>query len=43
MKFFDLDGDGKVNLVGCIFGWFCELVINYYFKIYGLEDIVEYN
>ena len=41
-QLFDSDGDGKANLIGCIPGWSCELVINHHLQAYGLQDTVEH-
>ena len=42
-KLFDSDGDGKANLVGCNAGWACELMIDHYLEVYGLQDTVEHD
>lgn len=37
---FDLDGDGKADLVGCNRDWRCAQVIDHHLEAYGLEDTV---
>ena len=37
-KAFDLNGDGKADLIACPPGWGCEKVIAHHMKVYGLED-----
>jgi len=39
-KLFDIDGDGKADLVGCNPGWGCQGVIDHHLKAYGLENTV---
>lgn len=43
VKLFDINNDGKVDFIGCISGWGCEVVINYQIDVYGLSKIVIYN
>jgi general L-amino acid transport system substrate-binding protein len=38
--FFDNDGDGKADLIGCNEGWGCEAVIEHHLDAYGLRDTV---
>ncbi|HEY9673063.1 MAG TPA: glycine betaine/L-proline ABC transporter substrate-binding protein ProX [Waterburya sp.] len=40
-QLFDSDRDGKANLVGCVPGWACELVIEYHINTYGLQNTIE--
>lgn len=42
-KRFDADGDGKVDLAGCIPGWGCERVIKHHLDEYGLRDSISHN
>jgi len=37
-KAFDLNGDGKADMIACPPGWGCEKTIGYHMKVYGLED-----
>lgn len=39
-KLFDIDGDGKADLIGCNPGWGCEVVIDHHLPAYGLTDTV---
>lgn len=39
-KRFDVDGDGKADLAGCVTGWGCERVIEHHLTEYGLRDTV---
>lgn len=36
VKIFDINGDGKVDMMGCLLGWGCEVVINYQNKVFDL-------
>ncbi|AKG53934.1 L-proline glycine betaine binding ABC transporter ProX [Dehalogenimonas sp. WBC-2] len=38
---FDIDGDGKAEMVACPPGWGCELMIDHMFEAYGLNDTVD--
>lgn len=38
---FDLNNNGKADLIGCNVGWGCERVINHHLQAYGLEKTVE--
>ncbi len=40
---FDVDGDGKADLAGCVPGWGCERVIEHELTEYGLRDTVTHN
>lgn len=40
---FDVDGDGKADLAGCVPGWGCERVIEHQLTEYGLRDTVTHN
>lgn len=40
-KLFDMDGDGKADLIGCNPGWGCESLINHHIETYGLQATVE--
>ncbi|MEO0458410.1 MAG: glycine betaine/L-proline ABC transporter substrate-binding protein ProX [Cyanobacteria bacterium P01_A01_bin.114] len=42
-KLFDLDGNGKANLVGCPAGWRCRDVIEHHLTAYQLRDTVEHD
>lgn len=37
---FDIDGDGKADLAGCVKGWGCERVIEHHLTQYGLRETV---
>ncbi|NDJ54930.1 MAG: glycine betaine/L-proline ABC transporter substrate-binding protein ProX [Chloroflexi bacterium] len=39
---FDIDGNGKADLIGCNAGWGCEAVINRHIEIFELGDTVEH-
>lgn len=39
---FDVDGNGKADLIGCNLGWGCELVIEHHLDVYDLRDTVEH-
>jgi ABC-type proline/glycine betaine transport system substrate-binding protein/ABC-type amino acid transport substrate-binding protein len=41
-KVFDVDGNGKADLIGCNIGWGCELVIEHHLDVYDLRDTVEH-
>ena len=38
---FDLDGNGKADLIGCNPGWDCKTTIDRHIQAYGLSDTVE--
>ena len=38
---FDLDGNGKADLIGCNAGWECAKTIDRHIEAYGLSDTVE--
>lgn len=40
-KLFDVDGNGKANLIGCNPGWACELIMDHQIEAFGLQDTVE--
>lgn len=40
---FDMDGDGKADLAGCVPGWGCERVIEHHLDEYGLRDTITHN
>jgi len=40
-RIFDINGNGKADLVGCEVGWGCESVIAHHIDAYGLRDTVE--
>ena len=40
---FDIDGDGKADLAGCVPGWGCERVIEHQLTEFGLRDTVTHN
>jgi len=42
-KLFDMNGNGKADLVGCNAGWGCEKVIEHQLDAYKLRDTVEHN
>jgi len=37
---FDVNGDGKADLVACPPGWGCERVISHHFEVYGLDEYI---
>lgn len=39
-KLFDIDGDGKADLIGCNPGWGCEPVVDHHLAAYDLTDTV---
>lgn len=39
---FDVDGDGRADLIGCNEGWACAEVIDYHLQEYGLNSTVEH-
>ncbi|MGB3494389.1 MAG: glycine betaine/L-proline ABC transporter substrate-binding protein ProX [Elainellaceae cyanobacterium] len=39
---FDVDGNGKADLIGCNEGWSCAEVVNHHLDVYGLNDTVEH-
>ena len=39
---FDIDGDGKADLIGCDAGWTCETVIQHQLDAFELRDTVNY-
>lgn len=41
-KLFDIDGNGKADLVGCDAGWGCSKVTSYHLDKYGLNDNIDY-
>lgn len=41
LEAFDPDGNGTIEMVGCIPGWACSDVIDHHMETYGLEDIIE--
>lgn len=41
-KIYDLNGNGKADLIGCDLNWSCGFFINYQLKVFGLEDTVEH-
>jgi glycine betaine/proline transport system substrate-binding protein len=42
-KLFDIDGNGKADLTGCVPGWGCHDVIEYQLDAYGMRDTVQHN
>jgi glycine betaine/proline transport system substrate-binding protein len=40
-QLFDIDGNGKANLIGCNPGWGCNLAIAHHLEAYNLQDTVE--
>ena len=40
-ELFDMDGDGRADLIGCNVGWSCAEVIDHHIDAYGLTDTVE--
>ena len=38
---FDLDGDGRADLIGCETGWSCSHVIEHHLEVFGLAATVE--
>ena len=38
---FDLDGNGKADLIGCDAGWACAEIIDHHLEAYGLAGTVE--
>lgn len=42
-KLFDINGDGKADLIGCNPGWGCELAIEHQLTAYKLRDTVMHN
>lgn len=42
-KLFDMDGDGKANLMGCNPGWGCEKEIEHQLDAYKLRDSINHN
>jgi len=41
-RLFDLDGNGKADLIGCDRGWGCHTVIEHHLDEYGLRETVEH-
>ena len=41
-ELFDLDGDGRADLVGCNVGWSCAATIDHHLEAYGLTGTVEH-
>lgn len=41
-KIFDLDGDGKADLIGCNEEWGCEKVIDHHLEVFDLNDTVSH-
>jgi len=41
-KLFDVDGDGKADLIGCDPGWGCEAIIEHQLDAYGLRNSVSH-
>ena len=39
-KAFDMNGDGKADLIACPPGWGCEKVITHHLKVYGLNKYI---
>lgn len=39
-KAFDVDGDGKAELIACPPGWGCQNVIAFHMKVYGLHKYI---
>ena len=40
-ELFDIDGNGKADLIGCNVGWSCAEIIDHHIAAYGLGDTVE--
>ncbi len=40
-KAFDMNGDGKADLVACPPGWGCEKVISYHMDVYNLKKYID--
>ena len=38
---FDVDGNGRADLIGCNRGWSCAEIIDHHIAVYGLADTVE--
>ena len=38
---FDLDADGRADLIGCQTGWTCSQVIKHHLEVFGLDATVE--
>ncbi|MCE2529145.1 MAG: glycine betaine/L-proline ABC transporter substrate-binding protein ProX [Acidimicrobiia bacterium] len=38
---FDLDADGRADLIGCQTGWTCSQVIGHHLEVFGLDATVE--
>ncbi len=41
-QLFDIDGNGKADLIGCNPGWGCAQIIDHHLQTYGLVDTVEH-
>lgn len=41
-RIFDVNGNGKADLIGCNPGWSCEVFINHHLTAYGLLKTVEH-
>lgn len=41
-QLFDVDGNGKADLIGCDQGWGCHAIIEHHLDAYGLRDTVEH-
>ncbi|MDE0117320.1 MAG: glycine betaine/L-proline ABC transporter substrate-binding protein ProX [bacterium] len=41
-ELFDVDGDGRADLVGCNVGWSCAATIDHHLEVYGLTGAVEH-
>lgn len=39
---FDLDGNGKADLIGCNTGWGCAPIIEHHLDVYGLRSTVDH-
>jgi glycine betaine/proline transport system substrate-binding protein len=42
-KLFDIDGNGKADLTGCIPGWGCHDVIEHQLDAYNMRGVVQHN
>lgn len=40
LEAFDPDGNGTIEMVGCIPGWTCSEIIAHHMEVYGLTDVI---